>query len=139
LTEYSFNRETGKISEQYVYTNLEIILIKGIAQLGHLAVVGGEQRDDFKYQNQCVQVIDLQNKRSARRVQQTAVKYNIYSLEFWRKSKSELVLYVGGNEFDFSAEDSVLFDLSHAMKLNLVSPSQGLSKEVAITELGKIT
>jgi WD40 repeat protein len=138
LTVFKFDIQTRSITIKYVYTNLGIKKIRFIVQLGHLAVVGGDPPPESKYQKQCLQIIDLQNRISAKHIQQTAEKAFIASLELWRKSKSELVLHVCGTYPDFSTEDSLLFDMSHAMKLNLVSSSQGFSKKVAVIEMGKI-
>jgi hypothetical protein len=139
LIEFNFNIQTGEMIKRHVYQNIGIEDIECIAQLGHLAVLGGKPHDDFKYPNQCVQVFDLRNRRPAKYIHQTSAKYIMNSLQLWRKSNAELVLHVCGDRHDFSENNSSLvYNLSQAIKLNLISPSQGLSKEVAVIEMGKI-
>jgi hypothetical protein len=139
LTEFAFDRNTGRLSKQHTYESLRIKRIKSIAQLGDLAVIGGRPCDS-KYINKCVQAIDLKTRTPAKYIRRTAVKETIFSLELWRKSKSELVLYVCGNDLDFShKKSSLMFDLKRAMQLDLVSPNQGISKEVTVIEMSKIT
>lgn len=139
LTEFGFDKETGIFTKKHVYENLGIRWIYSIAQLGHLAVVGGDTSYFSKFKNDCVQVIDLKHKQPAKYIIQTAIKYNTTSLQLWRRSKSELVLDVCGRFLNFSPENSsLLFDMSKAIDINLVSPYQGMSKEIAIIEMSKL-
>ena len=111
IFQYKFSKSQKKWIPKESYKDPELGEIRSMAQLGNLAVVGGNK--------QKLRLIDLKKRNFLGKSLKCAIKY-ISSLQICRLSASSVVLTSSGTSPNYENGRTDVFDLSEAIKKGLV-------------------